>query len=200
VLHALVFRPLRRLYDWVLSLADHPHAGLALFLVAFAESSFFPIPPDVLLIALALGLPHRSWRLAFVTTVGSVLGGIVGYGIGWGLMASVGQWILDVYGLHEQFERIREWYLRYDVWAVLIAGFTPIPYKVFTIAAGAFDMDLWRFTAASAVGRGGRFLLVAGLIYFYGAPIKSFIDRYFNLLTVVFAVLLVGFFLVLGLI
>jgi len=199
VLHALVFHPLRRLYDWVLSLAEHPHAGLALFLVAFAESSFFPIPPDVLLIALALGVPHRAWRLALITTVGSVLGGIAGYGIGWGLMASVGQWILDIYGLHEQFERIREWYLRYDVWAVLIAGFTPIPYKVFTIAAGAFDMDLWRFTAASMVGRGGRFFLVAGLIYYYGAPIKSFIDRYFNLLTVLFAVLLVGFFLVLGL-
>lgn len=191
---------LRRLYDWTMSLARTRHAERSLAAVSFVESSFFPIPPDVLLIALALGLPHRSWRLAFVTTVGSVLGGIVGYGIGWGLMASVGQWILDVYGLHEQFERIREWYLRYDVWAVLIAGFTPIPYKVFTIAAGAFDMDLWRFTAASAVGRGGRFLLVAGLIYFYGAPIKSFIDRYFNLLTVVFAVLLVGFFLVLGLI
>ena len=199
MLHALVFHPLRRLYDWVLSLAEHPHAGLALFLVAFAESSFFPIPPDVLLIALALGVPHRAWRLALITTVGSVLGGIAGYGIGWGLMASVGQWILDIYGLHEQFERIREWYLRYDVWAVLIAGFTPIPYKVFTIAAGAFDMDLWRFTAASMVGRGGRFFLVAGLIYYYGAPIKSFIDRYFNLLTVLFAVLLVGFFLVLGL-
>ncbi|HEX7044163.1 MAG TPA: YqaA family protein [Burkholderiales bacterium] len=199
MLHALVFHPLRRLYDWVLSLAQHPHAGLALFLVAFAESSFFPIPPDVLLIALALGLPQRAWRLALIATVGSVLGGIVGYGIGWGLMASVGQWILDVYGLHEQFERIRDWYLRYDLWAVLIAGFTPIPYKVFTIAAGAFDMDLWRFTGASVVGRGGRFFLVAGLIFYYGAPIKSFIDRYFNLLTVLFAVLLVGFFLVLGL-
>jgi membrane protein YqaA with SNARE-associated domain len=198
VLRAVILPPLRRLYDWVLSLAHHPYASAALFVLAFAESSVFPIPPDVLLIALALGIPARAFRLALITTVGSVLGGLAGYAIGYGLMASVGQWILDFYNLHAQFERIRELYLQYDVWAVGIAGFTPIPYKVFTIAAGAFDMDPWRFALASLAGRGGRFYLVALLIYYYGAPIRGFIDRYFGALTLVFAALLVGFFILLA--
>lgn len=198
MIKTLVFHPLRRMYDWVLSWSHHPHAQIALFLLAFAESSVFPIPPDVLLIALALGVPTRAFRFALITTVGSVLGGLAGYGIGYGLMASVGQWVLDLYNFHEQFARIRGLYLDYDVWAVGIAGFTPIPYKVFTIAAGAFEMDPWRFTFASLVSRGARFFLVAGLIFWFGAPIKTFIDRYFNVLTVVFTVLLIGFFVVLA--
>jgi membrane protein YqaA with SNARE-associated domain len=191
-----MFRPLRRLYDWVLSWAHHRHAPLALFLLAFAESSFFPIPPDVLLIALALGIPARAFRLALITTVGSVLGGLAGYAIGHGFMASVGQWILDVYNFHAQFEKIRDLYLEYDIWAVAVAGFTPIPYKVFTIAAGAFDMDVWRFTLASLVSRGARFFLLAWLIHHYGAMIKDFINRYFNALTLLFVLLLIGFFVV----
>lgn len=186
------------MYDWVLSLARHPHAPTALFLLAFAEASFFPIPPDVLLIALALGLPTRAFRFAAITTVGSLLGGLTGYAIGYGLMASVGQWILDVYHLHAQFERIRELYLRYDVWAVGVAGFTPIPYKVFTLAAGAFAMDPWRFALASVLSRGARFFAVAWLIHRYGESIKGLIDRYFNILTVVFAALLIGFFVILA--
>lgn len=194
MLHALVFKPLRRLYDWVLSWAHHPYAPIALFLIAFAESSFFPIPPDVLLIALALSVPAHAFRLALITTVGSVLGGLAGYGIGYGLMASVGRWILDLYNFHDQFARIRDLYIEYDIWAVGIAGFTPIPYKVFTIAAGAFEMDPWRFAIASLISRGARFYLVAWLIHRYGAPIRSFIDRYFNVLTVVFTALLIGFF------
>jgi len=193
-----VFRPLRRLYDWVLSWAHHRHAPVALFLLAFAESSFFPIPPDVLLIALALGIPARAFRLALITTAGSVLGGLAGYAIGFGFMASIGQWILDLYNFHAQFEKIRNLYLEYDIWAVGIAGFTPIPYKVFTIAAGAFDMDVWRFTLASLVSRGARFFLLAWLIHHYGASIREFIDRYFNTLTLVFMVLLVGFFVLIA--
>ncbi len=193
-----MFRPLRRLYDWVLSLAHHRHAPLALFLLAFAESSFFPIPPDVLLIALALGMPTRAFRLALITTIGSVLGGLAGYAIGHGFMASLGQWILDTYHFHAQFEKIRALYLEHDVWAVAIAGFTPIPYKVFTIAAGAFDMDVWRFTLASLLSRGARFFLLAWLIHHYGAAIKGFIDRYFNTLTLVFMALLIGFFLLIA--
>lgn len=189
-----MFRPLRRLYDWVLSWAHHRHAPLALFLLAFAESSFFPVPPDVLLIALALGIPMRAFRLALITTAGSVLGGLAGYAIGYGFMASVGLRILDVYNFHAQFEKIQNLYLEYDIWAVAIAGFTPIPYKVFTIAAGAFDMDVWRFTLASLVSRGARFFLLAWLIHHYGATIKGFIDRYFNALTLLFVVLLLGFF------
>ena len=194
----MIFRPLRRLYNWVLSWAHHPHAQTALFALAFAEASFFPVPPDVLLIAIALGLPKRAFRFAGIATIGSVIGGLAGYAIGYGLMASVGQWILNVYHLQAQFDRIRELYLQYDVWAVGVAGFTPIPYKVFTIAAGAFDMDPLRFTVASIISRGARFFLVAALIYHYGATIKEFIDRYFNLLTVVFTALLVGFFVVLA--
>ncbi|MDH5511577.1 MAG: DedA family protein [Gammaproteobacteria bacterium] len=193
-----MFRPLRRLYDWVLSWAHHRHAPVALFLLAFAESSFFPIPPDVLLIALALGIPARAFRLALITTAGSVLGGLAGYAIGFGFMASIGQWILDLYNFHAQFEKIRNLYLEYDIWAVGIAGFTPIPYKVFTIAAGAFDMDVWRFTLASLVSRGARFFLLAWLIHHYGASIREFIDRYFNTLTLVFMVLLVGFFVLIA--
>jgi membrane protein YqaA with SNARE-associated domain len=193
-LELIVFRPLRRLYDWVLSWAHHRHAPLALFLLAFAESSFFPVPPDVLLIALALGIPARAFRLALITTAGSVLGGLAGYAIGYGFMASVGQWILDVYHFHAQFEKIQNLYLEYDIWAIAIAGFTPIPYKVFTIAAGAFDMDVWRFTLASLVSRGARFFLLAWLIHHYGATIKDFIDRYFNALTLLFVALLLGFF------
>jgi membrane protein YqaA with SNARE-associated domain len=195
--HSSVFHPLRRLYDWVLLWAHHRHARLALFALAFAESSVFPIPPDVLLIALAIGLPTCAFQFALITTVGSVLGGLAGYGIGYGFMASVGQWILDLYNFHEQFQRIRGLYLDHDVWAVGIAGFTPIPYKVFTIAAGAFEMDPWRFTFASLVSRGARFYLVAWLLYRYGSPMKGFIDRYFNTLTVLFTVLLVGFFILL---
>ena len=193
-----MFRPLRRLYDWVLSWAHHRHAPLALFLLAFAESSFFPIPPDVLLIALALGIPTRAFRLALITTLGSTLGGLAGYAIGYGLMSSVGQWILDFYSFHAPFGKIRALYLEYDVWAVAIAGFTPIPYKVFTIAAGAFDMDVWRFALASLLSRGARFFLLAWLIHHYGAAIKVFIDRYFNTLTLVFMALLIGFFLLLA--
>lgn len=195
---ALLLQPLRRLYDWVLGWAPHPYAPAALFLIAFAESSFFPIPPDVLLIALALGLPARAFRFALITTAGSVLGGLAGYVIGYGLMASVGQAILDLYGLHDEFARIQTWYLAYDIWAVGVAGFTPIPYKVFTIAAGAFEMDPWRFALASIVSRGARFFLVAWLIYHYGRPIKHFIDRYFDVLSVLFVVLVIGFFLLLG--
>ncbi|MHB1142794.1 MAG: YqaA family protein [Sulfuricaulis sp.] len=193
-----MFHPIRRLYDWTLSLAHHRHAPLALFLLAFAESSFFPIPPDVLLIALALGIPARAFRLALITTIGSVLGGLAGYVIGYGFMASAGQWILDTYHFQAQFEKIRALYLEYDVWAVAIAGFTPIPYKVFTIAAGAFDMDVWRFALTSLVSRGARFFLLAWLIHHYGAAIKVFIDRYFNMLTLLFTVLLVGFFVLIA--
>jgi membrane protein YqaA with SNARE-associated domain len=193
-----VFHPLRRLYEWVLSLSHHPHAQIALFVLAFAESSVFPIPPDVLLIALALGIPTQAYRFALITTAGSVLGGLGGYIIGYGFMASVGQWVLDAYQLQQPFEKIRAWYLSYDIWAVAIAGFTPIPYKVFTIAAGAFEMDVWRFSLASLFSRGARFFLLAWMIYRYGAAIKVFIDRYFNILTVVFMALLIGFFLLIA--
>ena len=186
----------RRLYHWVLSWAEHPQATWALFALAFAESSFFPIPPDVLLIALCLGQPRRAWWYAAVCTTGSVLGGLAGYAIGMGLYESVGRPILEFYGLMEKYGEVQELYRRYDVWAVGIAGLTPIPYKAFTVTAGAFGISLPGFVAASIVGRGLRFGIVATLLRIWGEPAREFIDRHLGILTILFAILLVGGFFV----
>jgi membrane protein YqaA with SNARE-associated domain len=167
----------------------------ALFVLAFAESSFFPIPPDVLLVALALGAPRRALRFALICTVGSVLGGVAGYAIGWGFWEGVGRRILiDTYGFEDAFERVGEMYRQNAFLAVFTAAFTPIPYKVFTIAAGVFhdSVSLPTLVLASIVGRGARFFLVAGLIARFGAPATRFIDAHFNRLALLFAVLLVG--------
>lgn len=168
----------------------------ALFLLAFAESSFFPIPPDVLLIALSLSLNKKAFKYASVCTAGSVLGGVFGYIIGVLFIDAIGMHILRFYGYAEKYAYIQNLYMRYDAWVVAIAGFTPIPYKVFTIAGGAFKIDPVVFVIASVLGRGARFFLVAWLIYHFGPPIKTFIDRYFNILTYVFMVLLLGGFFV----
>jgi len=188
---------MRRLYDWVLRWAYTPYGIPALFLLAFTESSFFPIPPDVLLIALALGMPSKAVRFATVCTIGSVIGGMFGYLIGMLFFDIIGVKILDFYGFLDKYTMVRDMYQRYDIWFVGVAGFTPIPYKVFTIAAGAFDMDFIRFVAASAVSRGARFFLVAGLIWKFGQPIKAFIDKYFNILSILFVILLLLGFIVL---
>ena len=182
----------RRLYHWVLSWAEHPQGTWALFALAFAESSFFPIPPDVLLIALCLGRPRRAPWFALVCTVGSVLGGLAGYAIGMGLYESVGRPILEFYGLTERYAEVQDLYRRFDVWAVGIAGLTPIPYKVFTVTAGAFGISLPGFVVASIVGRGLRFGIVAALLRIWGEPAREFIDRHLGILTILFAVLLVG--------
>jgi len=187
---------LRRLYDWVLHWAETPYGSWALFLLAFAESSFFPIPPDVLLIALAISIPAKSFRYALICSLGSVLGGIVGYEIGYRFMDLIGFRIVDFYGFTEQYYAVGDLYNRYNAWAVGIAGFTPVPYKVFTISAGAFRINFIIFVIASAVSRSARFFLVGYLIYKFGPGIKRFIDRYFNTLVVVFTVLLVGGFVV----
>lgn len=191
---------LRRTYEWVLSWAHRPHGAIALFLLAFAESSFFPIPPDVLLIALALSIPARAFYFAFLSSLGSVLGGMLGYGIGLYFMELVGYNIINFYGLTEKYDYIQTLYRDYDAWAVGIAGFTPIPYKAFTITAGAFEINFLVFVGASLVSRSLRFFIVAFLIYKYGSPIKGFIDKYFNILTVAFVVLLIGGFLILKLV
>jgi membrane protein YqaA with SNARE-associated domain len=185
---------LRRLYDWVLHWAATPYGVWALFLLAFAESSFFPIPPDVLLIAMCVARPDKSFKYALVCAIGSIVGGCLGYLIGWQFMASVGSRIVDFYGLTDKVAYIETLYNTYDAWAVGIAGFTPIPYKVFTIAAGMFKINFTVFLLASMASRSARFFLVGGLIYLFGPRIQRFIDRYFDLLAVAFTVLLVGSF------
>ena len=191
---------LRRLYDWVLQWAETPYGNWALFLLAFCESSFFPIPPDVLLIALAVAIPKKAFRYALICSVGSVLGACLGYLIGWQFMASIGQRIIAFYGLAQKVAYIQSLYMAYDAWAIGIAGFTPIPYKVFTISAGAFQINFSVFLIASIISRSARFFLVGGLIYIFGAKIQGFIDRYFNMLAVAFTVLLVAGFVIIKLV
>lgn len=181
---------LRELYDWVLSWADSPYGVPALAMLSFAESSFFPIPPDVLLIALAVGAPAKAFYFALVCSIASVLGGMLGYLIGWGLWEAVGKPIFRFYGYMDKFEWVQEKFRRYDAWAVALAGFTPIPYKVFTIASGACRISFPVFVIASALSRSARFFLVAGLIFWKGQAIKDFIEKYFNLLSILFFVLL----------
>ena len=188
---------LRRLYHWVLHWAATPYGAWALFLLAFAESSFFPIPPDVLLIAMCIALPVRSFKYALICSAGSVLGGCLGYLIGWQFMESLGIRIVEFYGLTDKVTAIEVLYQTYDAWAVGIAGFTPIPYKVFTITAGMFKIDFGVFLLASMVSRSARFFIIGGLIYRFGPRIQVFIDRYFDLLAVSFTVLLVGSFVLL---
>jgi membrane protein YqaA with SNARE-associated domain len=190
---------LKKIYYWVLLWAKTPYGTWALFALAFAESSFFPIPPDVLLIALGIGAPKKSLRYALVCSIGSVLGGCLGYFIGWQFMEGIGNKIVEWYGLADQFGYIRNLYHAYDAWAVAIAGFTPIPYKLFTITAGAFAINFPVFILASAISRSARFFIISLLIYRFGPSIQHFIDRYLNLLTIVFTILLIGSFLVIKL-
>ncbi|HUU26290.1 MAG TPA: YqaA family protein [archaeon] len=189
---------LRRLYDWVLHWAETPFGSAALFINAFAESSFFPIPPDALLIALSIGKPKRAFRFAAYCSVASVLGGAAGYLIGAVIWDLVGRFFFQYVPSFtpEAFEHVGMLYERYNFWVVFTAGFTPIPYKLITIGAGVFNINFLVFMAASVISRSARFFLVAGLIRLFGPSIKAFIDRYFNLLSILFLILLVAGFLV----
>jgi len=193
--------PVRRLYDWVLSWAERPGGTWALFGISFAEASFFPIPPDPLLIALALGKPSRSLWFALVCTLGSLFGGIAGYLIGMGLWGAVEPFFMTyVPGVTpESFERVQVLYDRYDFWAIFAAGFTPLPYKVFSLSSGVFHISFPIFVIATILSRGARFFLVAGLIWKFGPPIQGFIDKYFDKLAILFLLLLVGGFVVIEL-
>lgn len=184
--------PLRRLYDWVLGWADTRFGTPALAVLSFIESSFFPIPPDPLLLALAVAKPKRSLTYATVCTIASVAGGLFGYWIGFALFDLIGQRILEFYGLNAHYETVKVRFQEYAFLSILGAAFTPIPYKVFTIAAGSFGLDLLTFTLASALGRGLRFFLEGFLIRWFGPSIRDFIDRYFNLLAIAFFILLIG--------
>ncbi|MBK1636581.1 YqaA family protein [Rhodovulum adriaticum] len=183
---------IRRLYDWTLSLADSRNALWALFIVAFVESSVFPIPPDVLMIPMILARPSRAWLIAGVALAGSVLGGLLGYYIGWGLFESVGRPVLEFYGKDAYFDDFSQRYNDYGAWAVLIAGITPFPYKVITILSGSTGLNLGVFMVASVIARGLRFFIVAALLWKFGAPIRTFIERYLGWLFAAFVVLLIG--------
>ncbi len=186
---------IKKLYDWVLHWAETPYAVPALFLLSFSESSFFPVPPDVLLIALAISIPQKSFKYAAICSVASVLGGILGYYIGVYGYETVGKPIVDFYHGQATMDKVNMWYEQYGFWGILIAAVTPIPYKVFTIASGVFKFDFLSFLSASIIGRSFRFFVVAGLIWKFGPVIKKFIDKYFNLLSFAFIVLLVGGFI-----
>ena len=187
---------IRKLYDWVLQWATTPYALPVLFIIAFVESSFFPIPPDILLIAMVVASPIGWFRFAFVCSVGSVLGGMFGYLIGYQFMDLIGNRIVAFYHFQGKWGKIGLLYDKYNAWAVAAAGFTPLPYKVFTLSAGAFKINFPTFVLASALSRSARFFLVAALMYKFGPPFKILIEKYFNIFTIVFMILLVlGFFI-----
>ncbi len=187
---------IRQIYDRSLLWVQSPSGVWALFFIAVAESSFFPIPPDVFLMVLCLAAPRKSFRYAAICAAGSVLGGMLGYGLGMGFMDTIGVKILEWYGLHDKYEVVQNLYRQYDALAVGAAGFTPLPYKLFTITAGAFKINFVTFVLVSTVSRSARFFLVAAFIFKFGAPVRHFIERYFNLLSIIFFILLIGGFLV----
>lgn len=189
---------LRRLYDWTLSWAERKGGVRALFFIALVESSVFPIPPDVLLVALCVGSVAKSYKFALICTVGSILGGLIGYAIGYWGFEAIGKPIIAFYKGESYSElsmqKVESFYLKYGFWANLLAAVTPIPYKVFTIASGSLKFPLGQFLLASILGRSLRFFALATALYFFGASIRSFIDKYFNLCAWLFmAVLIAGF-------
>ncbi len=190
---------LRRLYMRTLALAASPRAPWWLAAVAFAESSFFPIPPDALLIPMALARPDRAWRFATVCTVASVLGGALGYLIGYAVFDQLARPLIDLYGYGGRFAAFQELYAQYGLWVILIKGLTPIPYKIVTIASGAAKFSFPVFMAASVVTRAARFFLVAALLRVFGTPVRDFIERRLTLVTSMLAAGVVGGFLVLKL-
>ena len=193
----------RRLYNWVIHFADTPHGERALFLLSFAESSFFPVPPDVLLAPLTLGAPKKWFRFALSCSIASVLGGILGYLIGMFLWGQIGGWVFAHLGAvgftPENFDSFQQGYQKYGFWIVFTCGFTPLPYKVCTITAGVAGIFFPGFLIASALSRSARFFIVAGLFGWKGETIRPFIEKYFNWLSLAFVLLLVGGFAVLKL-
>ncbi|MBN2513297.1 MAG: DedA family protein [Sedimentisphaerales bacterium] len=189
----------RRLYNWVVHFANTPHGERALFVLSFAESSFFPVPPDVLLMPLALGAPKKWVRFALTCSIASVFGGILGYCIGIFLWQQIGTWVLThLSGIgmtQANFDLFQKWYDDYDFWIVFTCGFTPLPYKVCTITAGIAKINFLGFVIASAMSRSARFFLVAGLFGWKGEKMRPFIEKYFNWLSLAFMILLIGGFM-----
>ena len=187
---------MRRLYDWVMRLAQHRYAIPFMGVVSFAESSFFPIPPDVMLVPMVLANRKNAFTIAAVCTVTSVLGGLLGYTIGFYFFETIGAWVVKTYGLQAGLESFRHGFAEYGTWIILIKGLTPIPYKLVTIASGAAHFDLFTFVWASIVTRGVRFFLVAALLWKFGEPIRAFIEKRLTLVTWLFLIALVGGFVV----
>lgn len=191
---------LRRLYDRVLALAASPRAPWWLAVVSFAESSFFPIPPDVLLVPMALSRPERAWRFATICTIASVLGGVLGYIIGYALFDVIARPLLAAYHYEAAFQRFKDTYAEWGLWVILVKGLTPIPYKIVTIASGAASFNFAVFLAASVVTRGARFFLLAGLLNKFGEPIREFIEKRLTLVTTMVAAGVIFGFVILKLI
>lgn len=187
---------LRRLYDKTIALASKRYAMWALGGVSFTESSFFPIPPDALLIPMVLARPDRGWTIAFVCTSASVLGGMFGYAIGFFLFDTVGQWLISFYGMERGYEEFKLAYAKWGLWIILIKGLTPIPYKLVTIASGFAQFDFLVFVLASIATRGVRFYAEVGLLKMFGPQIRRFVEKYLTLVTTAFVVILVGGFIV----
>jgi len=183
---------LRRAYNWTLAWADHPQAQIALFFIALIEASIFPIPPDVLLIALALGRPEFGLRLAAIATAGSVAGGVLGFCIGMFLFATLAEPILNFYGAMEQFAHVKELFHAYGIWVVLIAGFSPIPFKVITIAAGTFHIPFPGFLLAVIISRGARFYMEGALLRWGGLRLRRFVEQHFEVMTVAVTLLIIA--------
>lgn len=185
---------LRRIYDWCIDAAHKPYALWMMGLVSFAESSFFPVPPDVMLIPMSLARPERAWLYAGVATVTSVLGGIVGYAIGALLFDSVGNWLIQIYGYGDKVEAFRAGYAQYGAWIILLKGLTPIPYKLVTITSGFAHYNIWMFIGLSVIARGGRFFIVAILLNRYGVWIRQTIEKHLGLwVAVAVGLLVLGF-------
>jgi membrane protein YqaA with SNARE-associated domain len=182
----------RRLYDWTMNLSASPRAPYALGAVSFAESSFFPIPPDIVLAPMALARPERAWFYAAICTVTSVLGGLLGYAIGALALATVGQWLISVYGGADKIQHILELYREYGAWVILIKGLTPIPYKFVTIASGMAGYDLVWFVILSIITRGARFFILAGLFNRFGGPMRVILERYFGPILIGLVVTIIG--------
>jgi len=182
----------RRLYDWTLRLAGHRHAVRYMAGVSFAESSFFPIPPDVMLVPLILARRDEAYKIATICTIASVLGGVVGYAIGYFLYDSVGLWLINLYGAHDGVAEMSRWYADWGAAVILVKGLTPIPFKIVTIASGFFQYNFLLFVVLAAITRGARFFLIAWLLKRYGAPMQAFIERRLNLIGFAVLALLVG--------
>ena len=183
---------MRRLYDWVIRLAGNPRAIPAMGVIAFAESSFFPIPPDVMLVPMVLANRRKAFTIATVCTICSVLGGLLGYAIGFYFFETMGAWVVKNYGLQSGLEKFRLGFEQYGIWIILIKGLTPIPYKLVTIASGAAHFDLFTFVWASILTRGIRFFAVSALLWKFGEPIRAFIEKRLTLVTWLFLIALVG--------